>query len=198
MSCTYEIGLMANKKVAEKVDAFIESDEAKKNWGRWDRKVLQDGSTMYRTWQNNHPSWYPVGKKFLELIKSFEESKYEPDAFRCIMISEEGYKEEHSNTPGQLFFEDFDSPYEIQYPETFEASDDVDMVKQALIDCDCDASAEVIADAIAQADVSMSFEALATSYVEGDASFRKGMDNALFNLLGLNMAQIASKVSKEV
>lgn len=202
MGVSYEIGIMAGKNAAKKIDAFFESEDAKKNWSEYERKELSDGSTMYRTWCNNHPSFYSIGKKFLEVIKSFEKSKYEPDALKCIMVSEEGNKDEYSNTPGQLFFEDFDSTNEINYPVSFEDNTDYDSVavndeiQNIAATCDMDISASKLAELLMDDENSTykMFEELASAYDTGSAEFRKGMDSALSVVTGWNLLSIAKQI----
>ncbi len=202
MSCSYEIGVMANKNVALALDKFFESEDAKTNWSRYERKKLSDGTTMYRTWCNNHPSFYSIGKKFLEVLKSFKESELGPDAFKCIMVSEEGSKEEISNVPGQLFYEDFDSANEINYPESFEDSTDYDSIavndeiQNIAAKCDMDTSASKLAELLMDDENSTykMFEELASAYDSGSAEFRKGMDSALSVVTGWNLLSIAKQI----
>ena len=207
MGVSYEIGIMANNRAAKAIDAFFESEDAKKNWSEYERKELSDGSTMYRTWCNNHPSWYKIGKKFLEVIRGFEKSNYEPDALRCIMVSEEGFKEEISNTPGQLFFEDFESSNEINYPVSFEDSgtdDESIAADKAIMDialnCDREKSSEVMASLLMDDKVSSyeMFEDLASAYHLHGSEYRNGMDLALSILTGHKLVEIAEIVKETV
>lgn len=197
MSITYEIGIMANKNVAKALDEFFGSAAAKRNWSEYEKKQLSDGSTMYRTWCNNHPSWYEIGKQFLATLHEFSCSIIEDDAYRCIMISDEGYKDEYSNDIGQVIFEDFNASNDINYPESFETSDDISDIEKALEISDCEKSSEIMTGLLMDTDVSTykSFEDLAGRYIGGSADFRKGIDAALTILLAYNMKEVANMVS---
>ncbi len=199
MSCTYEIGIMANKNVAEALDKFLESEDAKKNWSSYERKTLTDGSTMYRTWCNNYPSYYPIGKEFLKTIRKFVSSADIDDAFRCVMLSEEGSKEEILSALGDEIFEDFEVLREINYPEDFDTVEDVVQIEQTLRDSDADKNAKIMSDFLMDDQVKtyMMFEDLAAKYIGGSEEFRKGIDAALTTLLSYNMKEVAEKIAKE-
>lgn len=196
MSVLYEIGIMANKNVAEALDEFFESDDAKRNWSKYQKKQLSDGSTMYLTKINNHPSWYEIGKRFLAIFHEFEHSKETDDAYRCILVSDESNRDEYCNIIGLEIFEDFNSAYEINYPETFD-EDDISGIKKALEASDYDKSSVVMADLLMDTDVSTHkmFEDLAGRYLDGNSEFRKGIDAALTILLTFNMKEVAEKVA---
>ncbi len=195
MSNYYEVGVMANKNVAKALDEFFESAEAKANWSNYERRTLSDGSTMYRSEINNHPSWFKIGQKFLATLHEFQYSKDADDAYRCILVSESGVKDEHSNIPGQEIFDEFDTSNEINYPEDFETADSVVQIEQALRDSDKETSSDVIGSVTAEADTWEVFEDLSARYIGGDAKFREGMDAALTIITGYNMAEIAYIVS---
>lgn len=196
----YTIGLQAGRNVATKVDAFIKSQHKSDSYGEnFDpeaKRTLSDGSTTYRWYMKRDPFWFKDEKELVGILDSFDDlNEDEDDAYKLVAIGDKGGRDERGNEIGYDTFDGLYGSSVVEFPDSFETSEDAVQVEQALIDCDCDVSAEVLADAIAQADTSMTFEALATSYVGGDASFRKGMDNALFNLFGLNMRQLADKVS---
>lgn len=202
MSISYEIGIMAGKNAAKKIDAFFESEDAKKNWSKYERKELSDGSTMYRTWCNNHPSFYSIGKEFIKVLKNLQESKYGPDAFKCIMVPEEGNRDEYSNIPGRLFFENFDFTNEINYPESFEDNTDYDSaavndeIQNIAAKCDMDTSASKLAELLMDVEnpTYKMFEELASAYDSGSVEFRKGMDRALSIVTGWNLLSIAKQI----
>ena len=197
MGITYEIGIMANKNVADALDEFFESADAKKNWGKYEKKHLADGSTMYKTWAYNHPSWYEIGKKFFATMHEFSSSKIDDDAYRCIMISDEGSSNEYSNDIGQMIFEDFYYSKIINYPESFEATDDISEIEKALKTSTYEKSSEVMTVLLTDTDVSTykTFEDLAGRYICGNSDFRKGIDVALTILLDYNMKEVANKIT---
>lgn len=197
MSITYEIGIMANKNVADALDEFFENADAKRNWSKYEKKQLADGSTMFRTWTNNHPSWYEIGKKFLATMHEFSSSKIDDDAYRCIMISDEGSSNEYSNDIGRMIFEDFNYSKIINYPESFEAADDISEIETALKASTYDKSSEVMAVLLTDSNVSTykTFENLAGRYICGNSDLRKGIDVTLTLLLDYNMKEIANKIA---
>ncbi len=188
---------MANKNVADALNEFFDSAAAKRNWSKFEKKQLADGSTMYRTWCKNHPSWYEIGKKFIATLHEFSKSKIEADAFRCIMISDEGYSDEYSNDIGLLIFEDFYSSNIISYPESFESMDDISEIEKALQTSDYERSDEIMTELLTDTDISTykTFEDIAGRYICGNSDFRKGIDVALTILLAYNLQEIANKVA---
>ena len=202
MGVSYEIGIMAGKNAAKEISAFFDLGDVKDKWSEVERKTLSDGFTMYRTWINNHPSWYLVGKKFLEVIKNLADTDNEDDAYRVVMVSEEGYTEEYSNTIGQEVFEDFTSSNEINYPESFADSTDYDAeavneeIQNIAAKCDMDTSAEKLAELLMGDENSTRkmFEELASAYHDGSADFRKGMDRALSIVTGWDLLSIAKQI----
>ena len=200
MSCSYEIGIMANKNVARALDDFIESE--KEDWSYWERKKLSDGSTMYKTEIRNHPTWFTAGKKFLARLNAFSYSKNKNDAFRCIIVNEEsGSKEEHSNIPGQEYFADFGTLKEINYPESFEAESDNDVINK-LVDkrqkCDSQDVAERLF-TLLNDDSTPSyagvFEDWCYSYIHGTKEFREGLDSAIATLTGHKLSELADMIA---
>lgn len=202
MGVSYEIGIMAGKNAAEKIDAFFNSEDVKENWSEVERKDLSDGSTMYRTWNNNHPSFYPVGKQFLEVIRNLADTDDEDDAYRVLMVSEEGYSEELSNTAGAKIFEEFCSSRKIEYPESFEDNTDYDLIavddeiQNIAAKCDMETSSSKLAEILMDDENSTykMFEELACDYHNGNSEFRKGMDRALSIVTGWKLLSIAKQI----
>ena len=202
MGVSYEIGIMAGKNAAEKINAFFDNEDVKKNWSEVEKKILPDDTTMYRTWTNNHPSWYEVGKKFLEVIRNLADTENEDDAYRVIMVSEEGYTEEYSNTIGQEVFEDFTSSNEINYPQSFIDTTDYDAdavdeeIQNIAAKCDMETSASKLAELLMDDGNSTykMFEELASSYHEGNKDYRRGMDDALSVVVGWKLLSIAKQI----
>ncbi len=198
MSQTYEIGIMAGKEVARAIDAFFDTKEAKENWAYHEKKNLKDGSTMYRAEMQNHPSHFPVGRGFLKMLRGFEAFTGEEYAFRCIMISEEGFKDEVSNTIGQQYFEDFTSSNEINYPEEF--SDDeplyIKKIREKGETCDEEDASHKMMELLMDTDTKSvdMFERLCHRYVSENSDYQKGMDAALITLLGYNLSEIADMI----
>ncbi len=133
MSLAYEIGLMANENVAKAVDAFFSSDEAKKTWGKYDRVELDNGSVMYRTWCNNHPSRSTAGMMFLDTIRRFEGALSSKDAFKCILLSENGDCDEYSNAPGRASFDTIGHTSMITYPEVNKVPQDKEKKNELMV-----------------------------------------------------------------
>nr|WP_297765883.1 hypothetical protein [uncultured Butyrivibrio sp.] len=198
MSNTYEIGIMAGKEVAKAIDAFFDTKEAKENWRYHEKKVLKDGTSMYRTEMRDHPSMFPVGRGFLDMLRGFESFGGDEYAFRCIMISEEGFKDEVSNTIGQQYFEDFTSSNEINYPDSFE-EDEPDYIKKIREKgeyCDEEEASHKMTELLMDTDTKSvdMFESLCHRFVSENSDFQKGMDAALIILLGYNLSEIADMI----
>ena len=204
MGTTYQIGLMAGKNVAKKVDDFFANEETKKNWNAVKRIIFeQDDSALYKTCSDMHLSWFKKGEEFLKLLDSFNYENGKDNAYKCIILADEGCDKVQTiaNFAGQEAYEDFDVINSINYPEEpdYEADANLQYICNTAAECECDISAEVMAGLLMDEEVSTEdmFENLANAYRYGSEEFRSGLDRALSILTKYSLVEIARLIEKE-
>lgn len=204
MGTRYEIGLMAGKNVAKKVDAFFANEETKKNWNPVKRIILdQDDSILYKTCSDMHLSWFDKGQEFLKLLDSFNYENGKDNAYKCIILADEGCNKVQtiSNFAGQEAYEDFDVINSINYPEEpdYEADANLQYICYTADECERIISADVMARLLMDDEVSSEdmFEDLADAYRYGSEEFRSGLDKAVSILTKYSLVEIAGLIEKE-
>lgn len=121
MSELYTIGLQAGKNVVKAVEDFIElqyCDESR-NFNPKKRKDLEDGTSIYEWYMKWAPSWFREQGEFISLLKRFNGSSDEDDAYKLVCVGNEGGHDEFCNDIG---YDILDLYYnlEIAYPEDWE------------------------------------------------------------------------------
>lgn len=204
MSYSYEIGLMAGKNVAKKVDDFFANEETKKNWNPVKRIIFeQDDSVLYKTSSDMHLSWFDKGEEFLKLLDSFNYENGKDNAYKCIILADEGCNKVQTiaNFAGQEAYEDFDVINSINYPEelNYEADANLQYICNIAVECEYDISADVMSRLLMDDKVSSEnmFEDLADAYIYGSEEFRSGLDRAVSILTKYSLVEIARLIEKE-
>ena len=125
MGQMYDIGLQTGKEVTKAVDAFIKSerkgDIPSQNYDPIARKTLSDGTTIYRWYMKWYPSWIDVEKRFLEVLKEFND-EYEDwnRGYKLVAVGDEGDQDERGNDIGFEYFDGLYISNKVTYPEDFE------------------------------------------------------------------------------
>lgn len=154
MGQMYEIGLQAGKEVAAKVDALIASlhhgDACGENFDPIKKKVLSDGSTVYKWYQKWNPCLYKDQQSLVDTVRKFNndnvkeiinnlcdilnvedydldddlEEKYADYAYKLICVGDEGGSDEYANEYGADYFDCLYDGSELVLPEEFNESDE--------------------------------------------------------------------------
>ncbi len=128
----YTIGLQAGKNVAEIIDMFIKTENKNQfnNFNPEKQKTLRNGTTVYKWYMKWNPMKFDDEQRFMEILRSFpndsnidledipeeEYSDYVKDAWKLVLLSDNGNEDMDGNHVGLNAFRGLHRTQNVSFP----------------------------------------------------------------------------------